>query len=289
MMTSGLAHPFLAATTLPDAIVFAIAAVIIVAGAIGVIVERNPVHSALSLVITLFGTALIFLLLGDDFIAAVQVIVYAGAIVVLFLFVIMFLGVDKKEMIAREPLKAQRPLALLLVLLAVVGILLLGTGARYVLGASSSTGVADHQSGGEVAALGRAVFTTYLLPFEATAALLIIAIIGAVVLTKRHKEGIEEHALPYVDRDDSDEDGSGGSGGDYVDEEDDREDRDGREGIGAMDEADYAEGVDGAESEGAIDSGGSDVGSSSDVGSNVGSSSDVGSGSTSGPDEELVK
>ena len=134
MKMLSLVHPFLAVTTLPDAIVFAVAAVIIVAGAVGVIVERNPVHSALALVTTLFGTALIFLLLGDDFIAAVQIIVYAGAIVVLFLFVIMFLGVDKKEIIAHEPLKAQRPLALLLVLLAVVGILLLGAGAHYVLG-----------------------------------------------------------------------------------------------------------------------------------------------------------
>jgi NADH-quinone oxidoreductase subunit J len=191
--------------------------VIVIAGAVGVIVERNPVHSALALVVTLFGTALIFLLLGDDFIAAVQIIVYAGAIVVLFLFVIMFLGVDKKEIIAHEPLKAQRPLALLLVLLAVVGILLLGAGAHYVLGASSSTGVANHQPGGEVAALGRAVFTTYLLPFEATAALLIIAIIGAVVLTKRHRDETQESVLssPYAGEDgtgedDFDEDGFDG-------------------------------------------------------------------------------
>ncbi len=212
-----LVHPFLAVTTLPDAIVFAVAAVIVIAGAVGVIVERNPVHSALALVVTLFGTALIFLLLGDDFIAAVQIIVYAGAIVVLFLFVIMFLGVDKKEIIAHEPLKAQRPLALLLVLLAVVGILLLGAGAHYVLGASSSTGVANHQPGGEVAALGRAVFTTYLLPFEATAALLIIAIIGAVVLTKRHRDETQESVLssPYAGEDgtgedDFDEDGFDG-------------------------------------------------------------------------------
>ncbi|MCL5948119.1 MAG: NADH-quinone oxidoreductase subunit J [Actinobacteria bacterium] len=172
------------ATTLPDAVVFAVAALIILAGAVGVIVERNPVHSALGLVIALFGVALIFLLLKDDFLAAVQIIVYAGAIVVLFLFVIMFLGVDKREVIVRESLRGQRPLALALVLLAAVGILLLGAGAHYALGASSATGAATSQPGGEVAALGRSVFTTYLLPFEATAALFIIAILGAVVLTK---------------------------------------------------------------------------------------------------------
>jgi NADH-quinone oxidoreductase subunit J len=242
MKMLSLVHPFLAVTTLPDAIVFAVAAVIIVAGAVGVIVERNPVHSALALVTTLFGTALIFLLLGDDFIAAVQIIVYAGAIVVLFLFVIMFLGVDKKEMIAHEPLKAQRPLALLLVLLAVVGILLLGAGAHYVLGASSSTGVANHQPGGEVAALGRAVFTTYLLPFEATAALLIIAIIGAVVLTKRHRDGTQESVLssPYAGEDgtgedDFDEDGfDGDEAGEAGSEEGGSDDSDAREKADAM-------------------------------------------------------
>ncbi len=242
-----LVHPFLAVTTLPDAIVFAVAAVIVIAGAVGVIVERNPVHSALALVVTLFGTALIFLLLGDDFIAAVQIIVYAGAIVVLFLFVIMFLGVDKKEIIAHEPLKAQRPLALLLVLLAVVGILLLGAGAHYVLGASSSTGVANHQPGGEVAALGRAVFTTYLLPFEATAALLIIAIIGAVVLTKRHRDETQESVLssPYAgedgtgeagyDEDGFDEDGfDGDEAGEAGSEEGGSGDSDAREKADAM-------------------------------------------------------
>ena len=235
-----LVHPFLAATTLPDAIVFAVAAVIIVAGAVGVIIERNPVHSALALVTTLFGTALIFLLLGDDFIAAVQIIVYAGAIVVLFLFVIMFLGVDKKEMIAHEPLKAQRPLALLLVLLAVVGILLLGAGAHYVLGASSSTGVANHQPGGEVAALGRAVFTTYLLPFEATAALLIIAIIGAVVLTKRHSDETQESVLPpsYAGGDSTGEDDfDGDEAGEGGTDEDDSEE-------GVSENSDAGEGAD---------------------------------------------
>ena len=86
LVTSG-AHP-----TLPDVGVFAVSAAIVLAGAIGVVVARNPVHSALMLVMTLFGVAVMFVLQQADFLAAVQVIVYAGAIVVLFLFVIMFLG-----------------------------------------------------------------------------------------------------------------------------------------------------------------------------------------------------
>src|SRR5665647_2997275 len=87
---------------------FFVAAAIVLSGAIGVVVARNPVHSALMLVMTLFGIAVLFVLQRDDFLAAVQVIVYAGAIVVLFLFVIMFLGVDREENIAAEPLRGQR-------------------------------------------------------------------------------------------------------------------------------------------------------------------------------------
>src|SRR5438477_7033371 len=80
-----------------DVMVFAVSAVVILGGAIGVITSRNPVHSALSLVVTLFGIAVLFIEQAADFLAAVQVIVYAGAIVVLFLFVIMLLGVDREE------------------------------------------------------------------------------------------------------------------------------------------------------------------------------------------------
>ena len=83
----------------------------ILVGAVGVVTSRNPVHAALSLVMTLFGVAVLFIEQEADFLAAVQIIVYAGAIVVLFLFVIMFLGVDRAEDITVEPLVGQRPLA----------------------------------------------------------------------------------------------------------------------------------------------------------------------------------
>ena len=99
----------LAAATIPDAITFAIAAAICVVGAFGVVLARNPVHSALMLVMTLFGVAVLFVEENAQFLAAVQVIVYAGAIVVLFLFVIMLLGVDRSEAI--EPRPAPGPAA----------------------------------------------------------------------------------------------------------------------------------------------------------------------------------
>ena len=94
-----------------DATVFIIAAVIIMSGAIGVVLSRNPVHAALFLVETLFGVAVLFVLQDATFLAAVQVIVYAGAIVILFLFVIMLLGVDRAEDLDVEPIAGQRPLA----------------------------------------------------------------------------------------------------------------------------------------------------------------------------------
>ena len=168
-----------------DALVFSIAAAMVLAGAVGVVVVRNPVHAALMLILTLFGIAVLFVEEQADFLAAVQVMVYAGAIVVLFLFVIMFLGVDREENLAHDPLPAQRPLAVGLVVLGLAGLLFLGATAHWAVGARSVAGKAQDQNGGDVAALGRAVFTTYLFPFEITAALLVIAVVGAVVLARR--------------------------------------------------------------------------------------------------------
>lgn len=172
------AHP-----TIPDVGVFAVAAAIILAGAIGVVVARNPVHSALMLIMTLFGVAVIFVLQQASFLAAVQVIVYAGAIVVLFLFVIMFLGVDKEENIAAEPLRGQRPLAVALVALGATGLLLLGQVSKWTTGQPHMAG--PDTGAPNVNLIGKSLYTTYLFPFEATSALLIIAVVGAVVLARR--------------------------------------------------------------------------------------------------------
>ena len=169
--------------TIPDVGVFAVAAAMILAGAVGVVVARNPVHSALMLIMTLFGVAVMFVLQQANFLAAVQVIVYAGAIVVLFLFVIMFLGVDREEDLRAEPLRGQRPLAVGLVLLGTTGLLLLGQVSKWTTGQPS---VAGTDTGApNVNLLGKSLYTTYLFPFEATSALLIIAVVGAVVLARR--------------------------------------------------------------------------------------------------------
>jgi NADH-quinone oxidoreductase subunit J len=175
----------------PDILVFAAAASVILIGSLGVVTSRNPVHAALSLVMTLFGVAVLFIEQEADFLAAVQIIVYAGAIVVLFLFVIMFLGVDRHEDIRTEPLSGQRPLAVLFAGITLAGLLAMAATAHWATGAHQVVGpieghITDLSSpSGETAQLGKQLFTTYLFAFEATAALLVIAVVGAVVLARR--------------------------------------------------------------------------------------------------------
>jgi NADH-quinone oxidoreductase subunit J len=171
-----------------ELLVFAVAGGAVLAGAVGVVASRNAVHSALMLVLTLFGVAVLFVAQEAHFLAAVQVIVYAGAIVVLFLFVIMLLGVDEAENLRTEPLGGQRPAA------AVIGLGVLGvvlalafvgaevTGERSVAGALS----VDEPN---VNLLGRSIFTDYLFAFEITSVLLVIAVVAAVVLARRTPSG----------------------------------------------------------------------------------------------------
>ncbi len=185
-------------------IVFAVCAVIALAGAFGVVISRNPVHSALSLVATLFAIAVLFLNLEAYLLAAVQVIVYTGAIVVLILFVMMLLGVDTDDDLDTEPIVGQRALAAISCF-AVVGSILaviifdrsnLVTGARSSLEALA-TDIPD------ITQIGQQLFTTYVFALEATAALLTIAVVGAVVMARRRSDvGVlpdPDEAMPEPD------------------------------------------------------------------------------------------
>jgi NADH-quinone oxidoreductase subunit J len=183
--------PFVAATKV-DLAVFAVCAVIVLAGAFGVILLRNPVHAALSLVMTLFGVAVLFVAQEAHFLAAVQVIVYAGAIVVLFLFVIMLLGVDREEAVEVEQLKGQRPAAIGLGLLVLALVVLLARFDEWATGAPEARGAADAAGAENVKQEGRSIFTDFLLPFEVTAVLLVIAVVGAVVLARRPPRFLED-------------------------------------------------------------------------------------------------
>ena len=168
-----------------DKVVFFIAAIACLGGAMGLILARNPVHAALSLVGTLFGIAIHFVNLGAHFLAAVQVVVYAGAIVVLFLFVIMLLGVDRLEELDREPLVGQRPAAAVIALASAALLTLLTVrGVQVTHGAAQAVDPGDEVRS-NIEVLGRALFTDYVFAFEVTSVLLVIAVVGAVVLARR--------------------------------------------------------------------------------------------------------
>jgi len=162
-----------------------------IVGALGVVLNANPVHAALSLVGTLFGIAVLFVAQEANFLAAVQVIVYAGAIVVLFLFVIMLLGVDRSEDLSIEPLGGGHRVAAGIVGLAVLALPLLAMHSTEweVTGARAQPGDPNLVDRGtpDVAQLGESLFTTYLFAFEVTSVLLVIAVVGAVVLARKVK------------------------------------------------------------------------------------------------------
>jgi NADH-quinone oxidoreductase subunit J len=170
-----------------DWVVFVVAAAAVLTGALGVVLATHPVHSALMLVLTLFGVAVLFVAQQAHFLAAVQIIVYAGAIVVLFLFVIMLLGVDRSENVAIEPLRGQRVIACLAGVGVIAAIFLLARNA-WVSGAHSVVGPASGE-GSNIEKLARALFTRYLLAFESTSVLLVIAVVGAVVLARHSPSG----------------------------------------------------------------------------------------------------
>ena len=167
-----------------ELVTFVVLAPVAVLSALGMVLNRNAVYSALLLVVNFFCLAGFYVLLEAQFVAAVQVIVYAGAIMVLFLFVLMLLGVERRERpeALTETIRGQRPAAVLLtlgLLVAIVGALLGG-----VFDAAPAS-LAAANEGGNVQAVGRLLFTRYTFAFEIAGVLLVVAAVGALVLGKR--------------------------------------------------------------------------------------------------------
>ena len=162
-----------------DVILFLIFAIIAVVCGVNVVIQTHPISSAISLIGVMGSLAVLYLLLGAEFIAAAQVIVYAGAIMVLFIFVIMLLnaGGEPKSSSFRLVNWLGAPLA----------IVLLGLLAYFVqqMWPSSSTVHFGGFKGGTALEVGRSLFTQYLLPFEVTSVLILIAILGAIVLARK--------------------------------------------------------------------------------------------------------
>jgi NADH-quinone oxidoreductase subunit J len=175
------------------ALFFYLFSAICIASALMVIAARNPVHSVLFLILAFVNAAGLFLLLGAEFLAMILVVVYVGAVAVLFLFVVMMLDVDFAEL--REgflqylPVGALVGIVLLAEILLVVGAWTIGGATPRVVAAPMPTDVSNTE------AIGLVLYTKYIYFFQAAGLVLLVAMIGAIVLTLRHKEGVKRQNI----------------------------------------------------------------------------------------------
>ena len=165
-----------------EIVIFSILAITAVACSLLVIVSRNPVSSALFLIATMVSIAILFVMLNAPFLATIQIIVYAGAIMVLFLFVIMLLNLRKDEF-GPEKRKAQRFFAILFGFILLMGIVTVIKAGIFVSKPAESVSQTALPLG--VEPLAQLLFTKYLFPFELASVLLLVAIVGAIVMAKK--------------------------------------------------------------------------------------------------------
>ena len=163
-----------------EALFFYIFAALTVIGSIVVVSHKNPVASAISMVLTFFFTAFLFVLLRAQFIAAIQVLVYAGAIIVLFLFTVMFLNI-KENALQFDSMNITKKITFLIIIIAVTGYFASKLTTKMVPFSEVS------EDFGTVESVGRVLFTDFLLPFELTSVLIVAAIIGVVSIAKRSR------------------------------------------------------------------------------------------------------
>jgi NADH-quinone oxidoreductase subunit J len=171
-----------------EAVIFFLAAIGAVAGAIGVVALQNPFYSVISLVVHLFALAALFLLLTAAFVAAAQVVVYAGAVMVLYVFVVAYVG-GGGEPVA-DPIHGQRFLGIFVASILFVELLAaIFSSALMALGTHGP----DVPAGfGDPAAIGRLLLEKFLIPFEAASLLLLLAAVGAIVLAAKRRGASEE-------------------------------------------------------------------------------------------------
>ncbi len=162
-----------------DAILFLIFAFLAVACAVNLVVQTHPIASAISLIGVMGSLAVLYLLLGGEFIAAAQLVVYAGAIMVLFVFVIMLLNAGAEQGLSKSSLAKFTGIPLLAIFLGLIAFVI-----QTFLPASPGVNLGAF-TGGDARTIGRSLFKVYLLPFEVTSVLILIAILGAIVLAKK--------------------------------------------------------------------------------------------------------
>jgi NADH-quinone oxidoreductase subunit J len=174
---------------------FYLFSIVMIAAALMVVAARNPVHSVLFLILAFINAAGLFILLGAEFLAMILIVVYVGAVAVLFLFVVMMLDVDFVEM--REgflqylPIGALVGLILLVELIAVLG----GVFLAPEMAGGVVAPIPPPEEVTNVAALGRLLYTRYIFFFQIAGLVLLVAMIGAIVLTLRHKEGVKRQDI----------------------------------------------------------------------------------------------
>lgn len=179
------------------ALFFYLFAILSVASAAMVIIAKNPVHAVLFLILTFFNAAGLFILLSAEFLALLLIIVYVGAVAVLFLFVVMMLDVDFAELKAGFIKNA--PVGALIggIVLAELALLFLVHGFDFGAAGSVQSAMPSTGSGiDNTTALGRLIYTKYVYFFQASGLILLVAMIGAIVLTLRHKEGVKRQSIP---------------------------------------------------------------------------------------------
>lgn len=169
-----------------EAVVFWVCAIVAVAGALGMLFSRKAIHSALFLASTMIALAVLYIALEAPFLGTVQIVVYTGAVMMLFVFVLMMVGVDASDSVV-ETIPGQRVVATLFGLAAVV--LLIAAVGTASTSAPVGLAAANSADGGNVQGLARLIFGRYLLAFEVTSALLITAALGAMVLAFRERTG----------------------------------------------------------------------------------------------------
>jgi len=162
---------------------FYIFAVFAVISALGVITAKNPIHSAVFLIVCLLQVAAIFILLRSPFLAVAQVFIYVGAVVVLFLFAVMMLDIGKERFSERIHGQMKYAVAAVLVFFALAGYLILRGRLSAPLGKYTQAELAENTE-----ILGRLLYTQYIFPFEVVSVLLLVALIGAIVLVIKQKE-----------------------------------------------------------------------------------------------------
>jgi len=178
-----------------QAVMFYVFAVLAVASGILVVLSRNPVHSVLFLIVAFFNAAGLFVLIGAEFLAMILVIVYVGAVAVLFLFVVMMLDIDfvqlRSGFVRYLPIGALVGFILLAELVLVIGSWVVAPGVPSAGAVSAAGGV----SLSNTRALGNILYTRYLFAFQAAGLILLVAMIGAIVLTLRHRADVRRQSI----------------------------------------------------------------------------------------------